>query len=283
MTKVALAVSVSCVSMLLTACGGGGGGDSPSAPASSPPTVAANSRPIVQTDLEIVTALYSDNARTPNNFYSETVAPSMGYVSTVHVKSGDVFSNNALPQYELCSDDWNQAYGWAEQAAQSAPQTGLLLETNTSTRFYEFVRERTGQPAGVTRARVYRCAYLDRGTVDLRTVNNRAGLLNQRPITSTVLQELSEYLWRFTQYNNYGNSVLKSTPVVNSGNLQHDLVIASLTPRGAANGCDRIDVYTWLHTVDPQTGELTLTATTLWNFAAKRVGYWAELCGTSTF
>jgi hypothetical protein len=263
---------------LLAACGGGSG-EAPSSATQSPPTSPAQGRPVTLTDQQIATALYNDNARTPQGFYSDISAPTTGYVATVHVKSRDVFNNNALPQYELCSDDWNEAYTWAEQAAQNGTSNGNLLETNTTTNFYEFVRERTTQPSGVTRSRVYRCAYLDRGGVNLSDANaTHAGQFNLRPITSTSIRELAEYLWRFTQFNNYGSAVLKSATSTATDELQQDLTIASLTLQGAAGGCDRIDIYSWTHTVDAQSGELTLTASRLWNFASRRIGNLAELC-----
>jgi hypothetical protein len=263
---------------LLSACGGGGG-EAPASATQSPSTSPAQSRPVTQTDQEIATALYNDSARTPQGFYSESTAPTTGYVATVHVKSRDVFNNNALPQYELCSDDWNEAYTWAEQAAQNGTHNGNLVETNTTSNFYEFVRERTTQPSGVTRARVYRCAYLDRNSVDLSDVDDtHAGQFNLRPITTTSIRELAEYLWRFTQFNNYGSAVLKSATASTVDGLQQELTIASLTLQGAAGGCDRIDIYSWTHTVDADSGELTLTASRLWNFASRRIGNLAELC-----
>jgi hypothetical protein len=266
-----------CVAFL-AACGGGGGGDGSEPTTQSPNASPAQGRPVSQTDQEIATALYNDSARTPQAFYSEVTAPTTGYVATVHVKSRDVFNNNALPQYELCSDDWNEAYTWAEQAAQNGTAYGNLVETNSTSHFYEFVRERTTQPAGVTRARVYRCAYLDRDSVDLTSDDEHAGQFNLRPITSTSIRELAEYLWRFTQFNNYGNAVLKSTTSTTTDGLQQDLTIAALTLQGAAGGCDRIDIYSWVHTVDADSGELTLTASRLWNFASRRIGNLAELC-----
>lgn len=262
---------------LLAACGGGG--DAPSSTEQTPKTVSAHNRPVTLTDQQIATALYNDSARTPQGFYSESTAPTTGYVATVHVKSRDVFNNNALPQYELCSDDWNEAYTWAEQAAQNGTTNGNLLETNTTSNFYEFVRERNTQPSGVTRSRVYRCAYLDRGGVNLSDADaTHAGQFNFRPITTTSIRQLAEYLWRFTQFNNYGSAVLKSATSTSAGELQQDLTIASLTLQGAAGGCDRIDIYSWTHTVDADSGELTLTASRLWNFASRRIGNLAELC-----
>ena len=253
---------------LLAACGGGGGTDTP----------VASTRPVSQSDIEIAQALYSDSARTPPGFYSESLSPSSGTVAITHVKSADLVQNISVPQYELCSDDWSQAYDWSEQAVQGSTQYGSLLTADDTDRFYEFVRARTGTPAGELRERVYRCSYLDRGSVDLRAAYTHAGQLNRRPISAATLRELSEYLWLFTSYNNYGNAVLQSADGSSGGNLQHTLYMASLVSSGGGNGCDRIDVQAWTHTVDTQSGELTLSKTLLWSFDAKRIGGLAQLC-----
>ena len=50
--------------------------------------------------------------------------------------------------------------------------------------------------------------YLDRDGVELGEEAGSAGTLNQRPINGPELAALSEYLWQFTLYNNFGHVVL---------------------------------------------------------------------------
>jgi hypothetical protein len=253
----------------LTACGGGGS----DAPAASSPV---SMRPVTQTDLEIAQMLYVDSRRTPLGFYQDSAPAVPGYVATSHIKNTDV-STVTTPEYELCTDDWNTALAWSDQVATGA-QASDLVETNTTTRYYEFGRVRSGTPQGYLRARVYRCGYLDRSNVDLSTSSSNAGQFNQRPLTADELQQLAEYLWQFTAYNNYGNSVLKSSGAITGSGMQHTLIIASLIAATDGNTCDRIQVIGWIHNVDLHTGALHLSAQSLWEFGARRNAGIVETC-----
>jgi hypothetical protein len=261
------------VAMLTVLAGCGGGGSD------SPTEAPVSTRPVTQTDLEIAQLLYIDNRRTPQGFYQETAPSVSGYVATTHIKSTDVVSPSA-PLYELCTDDWNTALAWSDQVA-TGTQASNLVETNTTTRYYEFGRVRAGTPPGYIRARVYRCTYLDRSSVDLSSAGSVAGQFNQRPLNATELQQLSEYLWQFTSYNNYGNAVLKSSGTVASSSVQHTLIIASLTAATSSGGCDRIRLIGWTHAVDSQTGALSLNAQSLWDFGARRTAGVVEICNPS--
>ncbi len=252
----------------LTGCGGG------SDTATSSPI---NTRPVAQTDLEIAQMLYVDNRRTPQGFYQEAAPTAQGYVATSHLKNTDLAGAPGAPQYELCTDDWNSALAWSEQVAVSS-QASNLVETNTTASYYEFGRVRTGTPQGYIRTRVYRCNYLNRNSVDLRSTGSAAGQFNQRPLTSAEVQQLAEYLWQFTTYNNYGNAVLKSSGATASGGVQHTLIIASLTSATTSGGCDHVRLIGWAHTVDSQTGALRLDVLPLWDFGARRNAGIVELC-----
>lgn len=262
----------------LSACGGGGGGGGgDSAPA---PAATSLARPVEQSDLQIAQSLYGNGPRTPAGFYSDPAPTGHGYVSTVHLKNADVDGAAAAPQplYELCTDDWNQALAWSESSAQGAPHYADLIETNDDPRFYEFGRVRQGDPTFYVRARIFKCAYLDRAGADLRVIAGPAGQLNQRPLTATELGNLTEYLWQFTQYNNVGHIVLKSSGSSSSGALTHTLHIGSLARNALSSSCDRIDVIVWRHTLDAATGRLELDVETLWNFGAHETAGVTSLC-----
>jgi len=260
--------------VVLSGCGGGAGNSATPAPAT---LSAVSARPVVQTDLEIAQLLYVDNHRTPQGFYQDTTPSVPGYVATSHLKSTDLSGTSSASQYELCTDDWNTALAWSEQVA-AASQASNLVETNTTAHYYEFNRVRTGTPQGYLRERVYRCSYLDRSNVDLRSTSNIAGQFNQRPLTASELQQLAEYLWQFTSYNNYGNTVLSSSGTATTSGLQHTLIIASLTPANTSGGCDHIYVVGWAHSAEGQTGALHLEAQPLWDFGARRNAGMVEMC-----
>lgn len=264
------AIAAACA---LASCGGGGGSAAPSSPAS------AASRPVDQSDLQIAQGIYSGGARTPTDFYSDPAPSGHTYVSTAHLKNADVDAGatSAQPLYELCTNDWNQALAWSETSAQSAAQYANLVETNDDARYFEFGRIRAGTPDFYVRSRVFKCTYVDRSAANLRISAGPAGQLNQRPLTATDLRMLSEYLWHFTPYNNFGHVVLKSIGASTSSGLAHTLYIGNLTRNGLSSTCDRIDVITWRHTVDSN-GQLHLDLQTLWSFGARESAGAAQIC-----
>jgi len=226
--------------VVLSACGGGGGGDS----AGSTPSASAPPRPVTQSDLQIAQSVYGSGPRTPVGFYSDPLPSGHEYVSTMHLKNADVDAAVVAPQplYELCTDDWNEALAWSELGAQHAPQYADLVETNDDPRYFEFGRVRQGDPTFYVRARVFKCAYLDRAAANLRATVGPAGTLNRRPLTAVELRDLSEYLWQFTKYNNVGYAVLDSSGSAGAANLSHTLHIGALARGGISSGCHRVDV-----------------------------------------
>jgi len=262
------------VSAMLASCGGGGDGDKPS------PAAMASSRPVEQSDLEIAQLIYEGSPRTPAGFYSDPMPSGQDHVATMHLKNADIDASAASgPLYELCTNDWNQALAWSEDDAQSAAVYADLVETNDDTRYFEFGRVRPGEPQFYVRTRVFKCAYLDRSSANLRVGHGPAGQLNQRPISAQELRNLSEYLWLFTTFNNYGHIVLKSSGATLDSGLSHTLIIGTLVRNGLSTVCDRIDVMGWRHNVD-NNGQLQLDVQTLWSFGARESGGVASLCSS---
>ena len=258
--------------VVLSACGGGGSAPAPAA--SAPP------RPVTQSDLQIAQGVYGTGPRTPAGFYSDPPPSGHDYVSTTHLKNADVDAAVVAPQplHELCTDDWSQALEWSELGAQSSPQYSDLVETNDDPRYFEFGRVRQGDPTFYVRARVFKCAYLDRASVNLRAAAGAAGTLNRRPPTAADLHEMSEYLWQFTQYNNVGHAVLQSSGSSTTGTLTHTLHMGVLVRGALSSSCDRVDVIAWRHTLDTMTGSLQVESTTLWSFGARESAGAVSLC-----
>jgi hypothetical protein len=260
-----------------SSCGGGGGGASaPSTPSNVAPAPVTSTRPVTQTDLEIAKSIYSGTPRTPAGFYVDPV-PKDEFVATEHLKNSDIEAESG-PEHELCTNDWNQALSWSEEHAQDAQSYSDLVETNDETRFFEFGRTRASDPEFYVRQRVFKCSYVDRAAVDLRAPEGAAGLLNLRPLTAAELKTLSEYLWTFTAYNNFGSAVLESSGSSGSNSFSHSLYIASLARDGVSGDCDRIDVLEWKHSVDSSTGALTLNVETVLSFGAREAGGVVDLC-----
>lgn len=259
--------------LALAGCGGGG---SPTTPTAAPDTAPqASSRPVTQTDADIAALLYADNQRTPRGFYQDTAPAVPGYVSTSQLKSVDI--GLGTRPFELCSDDWNQALQWSESTASNGGAYATLTGNSDSDMYFEFDRVRDGTPQAYLRQRVFKCAFVNRDAVDLREAAGAAGSLNARPLAATDLALLSEYLWQFTSYNNFGNVVLRSRGSSAANTLMHSLFIATLTS-GAPSDCDTIQVIEWRHSADLTTGAMSRAVNSLWTFGARQQSGVVTLC-----
>ncbi len=264
----------------LSSCSGGGGQQAPSAatPTAVAPDTPAVTRPIVQSDLQIAEAIYAADVRTPPGFLSDPAPSGHPYATTEHLKNQSLSTaqDASAPLFELCTDDWNQALEWSETSARAARAYAELVATQEDTRYFEFGRVRSGEPSTYLRSRIFKCSYLDRSVADLHAAAGPAGALKARPLTAQELQHLSEYLWQFTTYNNFGSAVLSSAGEAASQGLAHTLHIAH---RALINErCDGIDVIAWRHHLDANTGALTLETRTLWQFGARERAGLVELC-----
>ena len=256
--------------LLLIGCGGGDG---------NPPAVstAVATYGITQSNLEIAAALYQDAQRTPPGFVGDPPPAGAGLVATRHLQSNDLLPA-AASNYEVCTDNWYEALAWSEQTAALGGSYASLVGTIDTSHYFEFDRTRPGTPALLLRQRVYLCSYLDRSNSTVEVSSGPAGMLNMRPQTAADLRALSEYLWRFTGWNNYGNSVLASLDDPGVAELGHTLVIASVARDAISTGCDRIDVVRWRHSLDAASGALQRSLATLWSFNAHQTGTAAVDC-----
>jgi hypothetical protein len=259
-------VGLSALLALLAACNGTEtGGETAAAQA---PSLRSG---IALTDVRIAELLYTGAPRVPADFLVDPAPPGSGVVSTYHVQTTHLSPGAA--RHELCTDDQNLARDWSNTASGGAE---ALVGESATDRYFEFQRVRNGTPVVAVRARVFRCAYLDRSGVDLADVQGPAGLLNPRPIDATALRTLSQYLWTFSTYNNADHAVLASRDAQQNGSLEHEIVMAQLI-RAGTGGCDRVSVSTWRHRVDPASGALVREWVPLWEFGARQ-----QMGGVST-
>jgi hypothetical protein len=258
------------VSLGVAACAGG------SSASPKPAALAVTRGPVTQTDLQIAELLYTDAKRTPDGFYNEPARPDLAAATTFHLKNSD-FDSAATRDFELCSDDFAQALGWSEAVARAGASYANLVETTATHQYFEIVRATPTAPIAMIRARVFKCAYVDRNNVDLNAANGSAGVLNERPLDAAALRQLAEYLWRFTMFNNFGHAVLISAASDLGASLRQSLYIANLEAVSSSN-CDRIEIVELRHDADKATASLSRQLIPTWSFAARSVYGRVELC-----
>jgi hypothetical protein len=254
------------MTLLLAGCGGGSGGPEPAAGASSPGQGGY--------EKAVAQHVYSGTPRTPPDFYSEAPpAGATGPVATVHLKSADITPAANGPRYELCTDDSAQAIQWSELRPSFGGGYADMVDIRSDERLFEIVRvPRTDSSARLLQ-RVFRCSYLDRSTTDLDAASGPAGTVNRRPLDGAGLRTLSEYLWRFTTFNNADHVVLTSAATsATAGRIAHTIEMARLTRAAHSSECDRIDILRWTHSLDASTGALQRELETARSFGARRDG-----------
>ncbi|MEL6366773.1 MAG: hypothetical protein AAFR91_09570 [Pseudomonadota bacterium] len=249
----------------LVACGGGGGGVEPLQSADS-----------MVDDLTIAQSVYDAERRTPPGFLSDpTDYPGLSEFR-FHVVAQDVGLAAATDmRFEACTDDPVTAELWSAQASAGRGLASTMTASRNTDWFFQVDRVLNSDPTAVAVARVFRCAALDRGTLDGA---GSAGQLNRAPVTPDDLRYVSEYLWQFSIFNNALQAVISSAAAPGDDVLSHDLIRAAAEVGAGVNGCDRIDLYRWRHSVDPDNGILTEETVWLRNFDAEQSGGNVSLC-----
>jgi hypothetical protein len=272
----------------LAACGGGGSGGA-AAPASSnsqpasvtPPAPVVSAPPsTVSADLSLAARLYKGDERTPAGFDVEARPANVaGTLSTRHLKNTDFATGpqGISTTYEVCTNDMAQAIDWSERQATWQGQYSDLVEVRSDTHMFEVVRVPRADVTAMVRHRVFRCDYLDRSSTDLRVDVGSAGNMNQRPLTSEELEKLSEYLWQFTMFNNSDYVVESSTRSTNGGALAQTIRMGQLV-RGAAGGCDTVQLSDWTHTMNATDGTLTRSLSNVRSYQVKSSTSGATSC-----
>lgn len=273
------------LSASLAACGGGGGGGS-SAPASNSPPQSvetpppANDGSSTAADLSLADRIYKGTERTPAGFDVESRPTQViGTLSTRHLKNTDFATGpqSISPTYEMCTNDMAQALEWSESQATWNGQYSDLVEVRGDSRMFEVIRVPRFDVTAMLRHRVFRCDYLDRANTDLRADSGAAGNMNQRPLTATELESLTEYLWQFTMFNNADYAVQSSSSQVSGGAVTQTIRMGQLV-RGAAGSCDTVQIVDWIHTMNTTDGSISRTLSNVRSFRAKSVGGATELC-----
>jgi hypothetical protein len=277
------------IAAALAGCGGGGSASATGAAqataaaptASATPTASAAPAPDVAAglpaDVEIADLLYTDRQRVPAGFHVESARSDAVYATLAHLRNTDL-DGTATPPHELCATEFGTALQWSETVAAAQPVYGDLVGNDVTARYYEFTRRLRTTPARTAVARVYRCEYLDRAGVDLRTSAGAAGRLTLAAWTAADLESLGEYLWTFTDDNNAGRVVLRSEVTGDALGAVHSIVLARLVRAGTQTDCDRVELWRLDLRAARPSGALTRSATLQRTFGARRTSGVAQAC-----
>ncbi len=240
---------------------------------------------LLPSDEAILSKVYSGDPRTPAGFYRDPALTAAGggvtvrHIDTVSVLDPASPDTAAVVPYELCTDDPAQAMDWSESDHRFRTESGDLVATAETDRYFEFTRALTAVPDWAGLARVFKCSFLDRSGANRRDVTGPAGRLNVRPMSAASLKAVTEYLWTFSQFNNHANVVLATATAETADAWRHTLTMATLTPgAGSDSGCDLVEVRDWEMSVDRGDGELSWALRPVKTLSASRGDGVAQVC-----
>lgn len=170
-------------------------------------------------DRELLQAVYTAY-RYPIDFYREDLAGSIYYVNTVSVTP---LEDRTGPSEPLCSDDYTVASNWAELSNEHSSVRRNRINERETEKYFEFEMKNASSDH-ILLLRVSKCDYFVANRGRFWDENQDIGTLAREPRTPDSLQELAEYLWFTSHYNQGGASALSSFSVpASEGQLIHVL------------------------------------------------------------
>lgn len=246
-----------CLLLVLSGCGGGSS-DSSVDPG-NPQQVNATGTD-ADSAQDIVESIYT-NRRTPDGFYTEP-QPDPGIFQIItHIRNVDIMppgdDSDAVTHYELCADDFSQAMDWSTA---STAGLGDLVDNSEHSLYYQFNYVSAAAPEQSNLRRIYKCGMVDRSSVDIRAPDDNLGRYTETVQNQLNIKLLIEYLWSFTEFNNYGNVILSSTVSDAGGHYLHVMEHARLSDESSPGStCDRIDVYLVSYRIQKTGGGITVS------------------------
>ncbi len=201
----------------------------------------------------LIRAVAYSSYQAPEGFYHEDqpggIAPY--YVNTVSVKP---LCCRPADWRELSTEDAFQAWSWAESTVAYsngvAPlDPGAPIVTQ---RYFEF-RPLAGASGTRVPMRAHRLSYIDRSMVDFFHRDSVLGVFGVRPVDTTSVRGLAEYLW----FKERGFKALSSFGRDLGGIVVHTIYEVGIT-YGDWGMCDEIELYRLEYRVSKASGLIIL-------------------------
>lgn len=252
--------------VLVTACGS-------SRPQQSPGS--SQLKPAGPSEQAIAEAVYFDR-RVPDGFYRETQDDGNFY-SISHIRNVDLLppaQRAGVTVYPLAADSYSRALDWDQLALRYQSGNRQLVDSSETFLYYQFTHVDPAAPRFVYMQRIFRAQLLDRQGVD----GNYLGRVVDAGISAQQAKQLVEYLWSFSDSNNYGNAILASTVTETGQAIEVILQQAMLHAAGEVQQCDTIDVHEIRYVIDRSSGFIRRQSVLQQVVSARRDGSAVEIC-----
>lgn len=247
------------VLLTLVACGAGGG-DAPAGPL-----------PGDVERLDIARAVYAVAPSVPAAFYAEPDPYPDRSTLRYHVLESEI-STAADADWEACVDDFSSASQHAAASAAARGYPGAATGSSETAWFFQFDRTIEAAEPAMLIVRLFKCSAFDRSV----RADGVAGRLNAVPVTAADLRFVAEYLWSIGPFNNALNAVVDSRG--DTGELSHRLRRAAAERLAGAGGCDIVEVWDLVYTVDGASGLVSVDETFVDVFEARYEAGAVSLC-----
>ena len=206
------------------------------------------------TDDALLQIVYSDY-RLPSDFYQEALGDTnVYYENTVSILP---LTQRTDHWSELSTDDWAQAFAWSESSAVNSAYYRTVLYQSQTEKFFQFCRVYLERPTEVVASRVHKLSYIDRSMFDAFHPTPLIGVFNSRPIDTTSVRTLVEYLWFTHNYNNRSAKALAAVASESPDSVRCALYVVGIS-YGDYGLKDAICLWREVYSVARQTGEVYL-------------------------
>lgn len=255
------------VTFITVACSSGDTETGDEAQGAPPPNIQSGTQEDPLAEINIAKRLYL-NQRIPDDFYHEPERDENNFYTIQHIKSTTVLPYNQnialTPAYEVCTDNFAQAFDWSEQATLELPSYAGLIDNQETDIFYEFTRVNLSAPQFIRLNRIFKCSFINR-----EDAINTEGSLNTSPLNQRNLKTAAEYLWTISSHNNYGYAVLLTNSLESEAEIQHILIEARMQMSTTENQCDNIHVFKINYRINKTDRKIHMNESELKQFSAK--------------
>jgi hypothetical protein len=204
------------------------------------------------TDDVLLQIVYS-TFKLPSGFYQENLADTnIYYENTVSILP---LARRTDRWSEMSTDDRAQAFAWSESSSVNSAYYRTLVYESQTEKFFQFCRVYLQRPRDVLFSRVHKLSYLDRSMFDAFHPTSLIGVFNFRPIDTTSVRTLVEYLWFTHNYSN-GSAKALAAPTSESPDSVWCALYLVETSYGDFGLRDGIGLSRELYAIDRQTGKI---------------------------
>ncbi len=202
---------------------------------------------------QILRLVYS-SYKCPQGFYQENLTKcSMYYENSVSVKP---MAQRKAVWYELSTEEYSKARAWSDSSSVYSSAPRAIVSERETEQFFEFTRS-DASPWSLL-SRVHKASYLDRSMVDRFKPGPLLGMFKKRPILSTNVKNLIEYLWFIENYETAGTKVI-TEDTLESETAYQVVMTETRVSYGDFGLRDMITIYESTYSVSKLDGTITLS------------------------